>query len=421
VQFDDLDLAWDDADRQPRHRHRRANKRDEARQTRSRRERGSGRGGSGKNGSGKGRGARTAIALVLSLLVLGGLGGGIWYGAGRIQAFFNAPDYATGGSGEVIIEVRDGQSATDIGETLAGKDVVKSSKAFANAAEKDTRSRGLAPGTYRLRLKMRASDALSLLLDPASRLTNGVTLAEGKIAREMFTILSEKTGIPFAEFETAAKDPVALGIPESWFARDDGKPVTRSVEGFLFPATYEIPENPTAAALLKMMVAKFNEIATKLDFVNRARSQGKISPYEALITASITEVEAPYAKDRAKVARVIYNRLYGENFPSHELEMDSAVNYWLKSQGQDSKHSNQLDDSELHNKDNPYNTHDVAGLPPGPISNPGEGSMIAALEPDSDKEILFFVTIDKEGNTAFARTNAEHEANIATAKKNGAM
>lgn len=416
MQFDELDLAWDDADRPLRHRHRRATKRTEARQVRSRRGRDA---GDGKGG--KGRGGKTAVALVLSLLVVGGLGGGIWYGAGKIQGFFSAPDYATGGSGEAIIEIHEGQSATEIGESLADKDVVKSAKAFANASEEDTRSRGIAPGTYRLRLKMRARDALSLLLDPTSRITNGVTLAEGKIAREMFTILSEKTGIPLAEFEAAAKDPVALGVPEFWFSRTDGKPVTRSVEGFLFPATYEIPKNPTAQALLKMMVAKFNEVATKLDFVNRAQSQRQISPYEVLITASITEVEAPYAKDRAKVARVIYNRLYGDNFPSRELEMDSAVNYWLKSQGKDSKHSNQLDDQELHNKDNPYNTHDVAGLPPGPISNPGEGSLIAALEPDSDKEILFFVTIDKEGNTAFAKTNAEHEANIATARKNGAM
>ncbi len=407
MQIDDLDLAWDDGDGQRPRRHRRSTRRAEQRQV-QREQRGRGRG-------------RSILALVLSMVIVGALGGGAWYGVGKVRDFFTVPDYTSAGSGEVNVEVHKGDSTSDIAATLAAKDVVKSPKAFINAAEKDPRSLGIAPGIYQMRLKMRGVDALRLILDPKSRVTNTVTVVEGAIARDIFAMLSQKTGIPVAEFEAAAKDPVALGVPEFWFTRDDGKPVNKSIEGFLFPATYELHPNATAKEILTTMVSQFLTITQKLDFVNRVQTERHISPYEVLITASIAQVEAPLAADMSKVARVIYNRLYGDNFPTRRLELDSVVNYWLKSQGKDPKVSQDLLQQELHNPNNPYNTHDVPGFPPGPISSPGEVALTAAMSPDPDTGILFFVTIDKEGHTAFSRTFAEHERNIAIARENGAL
>lgn len=361
------------------------------------------------------------MALFLSLALVAAIGGGAWYGLDRIKGFFVTPDYTTAGSGSVEVQVVPGQTAADIGQTLEASDVVKSAKAFVEAAKKDDRSRGIAPGFYQLRLKMRAADALELLLDPAARISNKVTVPEGKITKDIYKLLSEKTGIPEAEFETAAQDPIGLGVPESWFTRDDGKESARSAEGFLFPATYELPRDGTAKTILAAMVTKFLAVVEKLDFVNRVRNERHIEPYEALIGASIAQVEAPLADDMAKVTRVLYNRLYGPSFPTHRLELDSTVNYWLKAQGKDPKASQDLRLSEMHNPDNPYNTYDVAGWPVGPISNPGEDALGAAMAPDGDTKILFFVTIDKEGHTAFSNTFAEHEQNIVIARQNGAL
>ena len=405
MQTDDLDLGWDSET--PRRRHRRSARRAETRKA-----------------EGRGRGGRSLVALLVSFVIIGALAAGGWYGVDRIRSFFETPDYAGGGSGAVEVEITKGETAAAIAATLAEKDVVKSADAFIEAAKKDPRSRSLAPGTYQMRLKMRAADALALLLDPAARVTNSITIPEGKVAREIYVMLAQKTGIPQAQFEAAGNDPVALGVPAAWFVRDDGKTVAKGAEGFLFPATYELPKNGTAQSILAMMVKKFLAVTDKMNFVARAQAERHIAPYEVLVGASIAQVEAPLAVDMSKVVRVLYNRLYASNATFHRLELDSTVNYWFKAQGKDPKASQELTRAEMHNTANPYNTYDVAGWPAGPISNPGEDAITAALVPYSQPDgakWLYFVTIDKKGNTAFANTFAEHNQNCVTARKNGAL
>ncbi|MBN1173455.1 MAG: endolytic transglycosylase MltG [Micromonosporaceae bacterium] len=397
---EDWQLDWDD-EPAPR-RHRRGQRATEQRRPR------------------KSKKGRTIVALILSLTIIGGLGGAAWYGLDRIQEFFVTPDYTTAGTGSVEVEIVTGQTAADIGQTLYDQGVVKSVKAFTEAAKKDQRSLTIAPGFYQLRLKMRGEDALALLLDPNSRVVNKVTIPEGLMTLEIYALLSEKTSIPVADFKAAAKDPAALGIPDYWFTRDDKKESGKSVEGFLFPATYELPRNGTAKSILSMMVKKFLAVAEKLDFVDQAQNERNITPYEVLIAASIAQIETPLAADMAKATRVLYNRLYGPNFPTRRLEIDSAVNYSLKLQGKDAKASQELKYSEMHNKNNPY-SYENTGWPPTPISNPGETALKAAINPDSDTAILYWVTIDKAGNTAFSKTFAEHEKNCAKARQNGAL
>lgn len=403
MQTDDLDLDWDSDT--VRHKHRRSTRRAEQRRVRN----------------GKGRGGRTFLALFFSLVIVGMFAGGAWYGIDKIRVFLEVPDYTTAGSGSVEIEITDGESLSSIGVTLEKADVVKSAKAFTEASKKDVRSRKVTPGFYQLKQKMRATDALALLLDPASRITNEVTIPEGMITKEIYGMLAKKSGIPEAEFAEAAKDPVALGVPAFWFTRDDGKSAVKGIEGFLFPAKYDLPKNSTAKTILAAMVTKFLNVAEKLDFVKRVQAERGIAPYEVLIAASIAQVEAPLATDMAKVCRVLYNRLYGTVFYPHYLGIDSSVNYWFKVQGKDPKASQDLTRAEMHNLNNPYNTYDVAGWPIGPISNPGEEALRAAMLPDADTSILYWVTIDKKGNTAFSKTITEHDRNCELARKNGAL
>jgi UPF0755 protein len=190
------------------------------------------------------------------------------------------------------------------------------------------------------------------------------------------------------------------------------------LEGFLFPATYEFPPNITAEGALKIMVQKFLSVAGSLKFVDKVQNDRHISPYEALITASIVEAEVNKPDDMGKTARAIYNRAYAGLGDTRLLQVDAAINYWLKLQGKDPKSSNDLLRSELNNPNNPYNTHKRPGLTPTPIGNPGEIALRAAMDPPAGNWI-FWVTVDSQGTTLFASSLAEHESNIQIGCRNG--
>ena len=365
---------------------------------------------------GRGRRGRSFLALGISLIIIAGLAFGAYVGFSKLQGFFIAPDYNSGGSGEeVTVQVASGQSATDIGNTLYAKGVVKSSKAFVEAVKANPQGANIQPGSYKLPLKMRARDALAKMLDGSARQVSKVTIPEGITRFEIFNLLSKATGIPAANFDNAAKNPVALGVPESWFVRKDGQQALRNIEGFLFPATYEFDPEVTAEKMLSAMVAKFLKVADSVGFIAAAESKG-LSPNEALVTASLLEQEAGVHEDMPKVARVVYNRLNSK--PPMPLQFDSTANYWLAVQGHPKKRSEGLTKDELDDPKNPYNTVSKLGLVPAPIGNPGEIALKSAVNP-AQGTWLYFVLIDNQGHSAFASTLAEHENNLELAFKNG--
>ncbi|MEV4200075.1 endolytic transglycosylase MltG [Micromonospora globbae] len=395
--IDDLDLGFDEADRGEKGRHRRSYVRK-------------------RNGKGGGRG-RTVLALLLALVLLGGIGGGAFYGFDRIQNYFVTPDYEGAGTVEVTVEIKQGALIADMADTLYAAGVVKSAKAFVEAAADNSRSRNIQPGTYKLRKQMSGAHAVNALLDLKNRIVNGVTIPEGRTAKNVYKLLSEKTKIPVKEFETAAKDPIGLGVPDWWFKRSDGKKVKPSIEGFLYPDTYEIPPKATAESILKLMVENFLTVTGQMEFADRVQKErGGITPYEALVVASLAQAEAGNKDDLGKVARVAYNRVYGE-FPCGCLEMDVTVNYYLELIGKPTKASKDMTDAELDDPKNPYNRK-LRGLPPTPINNPGKEAMAGAMDPPPGKW-LFFVAIDKEGHSAFAETYEQHQRNEAKAREAG--
>jgi UPF0755 protein len=397
--MDELDLGFEEYPERGRHRHRRSAPK---RPPKKRRRRG-----------------RTFFALLFTLLLLGGLGAGVWYGFDKLENFFDAPDYAGAGAGEVTVQVKHGDTATDIANTLVTKDVVKSARAFVEAADAEPRSKNIQPGFYKLRQQMKASAAVTMLLDLKNKIVTKVTIPEGRSAKQTYDLLAKATTIPAADFANAAKDPVKLGVPAAWFTRTDKKPVNKSIEGFLFPQTYEFDPGVTAEDILRQMVNQFLQVAEEINFMSTVQSTLNISPYEALIVASLAEAEAGVPEDLPKVARVAYNRLY-KNFPCHCLQMDVTVNYWFELNGKPTKSSGQMTDADLHNPNNPWNTHDKAGLPPSPINNPGRAGLEGAMSPPGD-EWYYFVAIDKQGHSAFAKTLSEHERNLEIARRNGVL
>ncbi|NJC13322.1 UPF0755 protein [Micromonospora profundi] len=394
--IDDLDLGFDEPERGEKGRHRRGFRKR-------------------KGGSGGGRG-KTFLALLMALVLLGTIGGGAFYGFDRIQNYFVTPDYDGAGAGEVTVEIKNGALLADMADALVAADVVKSRKAFVEAAEANSRSKNIQPGTYKLRKQMSGESAVTAMLDLKNKIVNGLTIPEGRTAKNIYKLLSEKTKIPVKEFEAAAKDPEALGVPDWWFTRDDGKKVVKSVEGFLFPDTYEIPPKATAESILKLMVDNFLSVTGEMKFADRVQKERKVSPYEALIVASLAQAEAGNKDDLGKVARVAYNRVYGE-FPCNCLEMDVTVNYYLESVGRATKSSKQMTAAELDDPKNPYNRK-LRGMIPTPINNPGKEALEGAMDTPVGKW-LYFVAIDKQGHSAFAETYPEHQRNEAKAREAG--
>ncbi|GIH17347.1 endolytic transglycosylase MltG [Rugosimonospora africana] len=400
--IDDLDLSFDEDYDRGRHRRRRR----------------------GSGGSPKRRG-KTFAALFLTLVLLGGLGGAGWYGFGKVQDYFAVKDYSGPGTGSVTVQVAAGDGGTDIGNKLVTVDVVRSAKAFINAYDANPKSKSVEPGFYKLRKQMKASLAVDALLarDKDNKLINKVsttvTIPEGLISLQVFNTLSKATHIPVDDFKKAAANPAALGIPDYWLKREDGKPMPKpfSIEGFLYPSTYEFDPGTDATTILKTMVGNFLTVVGQLKFPENVQQKFGVSPYEALIAASLAQAEAPKATDMAGVARVLYNRGY-KDWPNHRLQLDSTVNYWLRVTGKEALDSGSLTASMLQDTGNPYNTYVISGLPPGPIDNPGEDALKAAINaPPSNN--YYFLTIDKAGNTAFATTYDQFCADTRQAKANG--
>ena len=330
---------------------------------------------------------RRPVAVVFSLLVLAGLVVGIFFGGQKLLNLIDpsSQDFTGQGSGEIEIRVREGDTLSDIARTLVDAGVIASIGPFIDAAEAHPDATGIQPGVYSLRQEMSGQAALDLMLDPVARLVSRVTVPEGLTADATLVRLSESTGIPVADFEAAAADPAALGLP-AW--------TNGSVEGFLFPATYDFEPDTPAADILSTMVARAQQAFTDLQ-IPADRLQ------VVLTSASIVQAEAASAEDMAKVARVIENRI-AIQMP---LQFDTTVNYANGKSGITTTAEDRANPS-------PYNTYLHAGLPPGPISNPGEQALQAVLAP-ADGDWLFFVVVDPDtGETRFAATAEEHQANV---------
>ena len=407
--IDELDLAFDDHDR-GRSRHRRSAER-----------RPTGKAPTGKGKKKKKKRGKSGLALLLTLLLLGGLAGGVYVAYDKISGFFLTQDYEGAGNGETVtIEIKQGEFIADMANTLVRAGVIKSAAAFIEAAEANPKATGIQPGFYKVSKEMSGASAVTALLDLKNRIVKGITIPEHLITIQIYDKLSKELDIPVADFVKAAKDPIALGVPEWWFKRNDGKKASIGLEGFLFPSTYEFPPKPTAEVVLKTMVSEFLSVTGKMQFAETVQAKlGGVSPYEALIVASIAQAESLDNKDLGPVARVMFNRVY-KDFPCSCLQIDSAVNYSLRIRGKIPKDSSQILASEQHNMNDPYNTFDApkySGLPFGPIGNPSEAALRGAMDPPKN-DYFYFMTTDSKGTMGYAKDWAGHCRNYATAVKN---
>lgn len=340
----------------------------------------------------RGRKRRSVPGCIAVLIALAVIVGGFYFvvswGIDTVRdQFESAPDYPGPGHGKVVFEVEQGDTVAEMGRNLKAAGVVESVDAFTNAAVANPDSNQIQFGFYQLQKEMAADDVVAILVDPANQVKNTVTIPEGLTVDSIVTILAEKTKYDAKDFEKVLSKPDQLGLPD--YA--EGNP-----EGYLFPATYDFGPKDDPQAMLTTMVNRWEQAASDADLEAAAAELG-YTPHEMMTIASLVQAEGR-GDDMPKIARVIYNRLEIEPNPTAGyLEIDATVNYAL---GKPT--IARLTTDEIASvADSPYNTYEQPGLPPGPITAPGDAAIQAATHP-ADGPWFFYVTVDLEtGETKF--------------------
>jgi UPF0755 protein len=344
---------------------------------------------------------RRGITLVVCLALLAGLLRLVSIGRDQLVDNFSPNrDWKTPGAGVAIVEVAQKATLKQVGAALVKAKVVRTSGAFQKAFAKQTTLTKVEPGYYQLKLHMSAASAVALLLTPSAKLPTKVTIPEGTPLTKVLSLIAKGTSLQPDALTQATATPAALDLP-TW-----ATPTT--VEGFLYPATYQFDPRADAVAAMQQMVAKFDDEAYSLDLQD-SKTLVHHTPYEVLTIASIIEKEALKRTDYPKVARVLYNRLAQHM----KLQVDSTLNYVLpERKGHLSKTDLQIA--------SPYNTYLHKGLPPTPIDSPGSEALKAALAP-AEGNWTFFITLDKQGTMDFTNNYVQFQNDKKTARANGVI
>ena len=342
----------------------------------------------------KRRGLPGCLAVLVALAVLaGGLYFGVTRGIDAIQSrFFGAAeDFDGPGRGKVTFEVASGDTATIMCRNMKKQKVVASVDACIAAANANPDTSRIQAGSYLLKKEMSSEDAVAVLVDPSNLQgpEDTVTVPEGLRLEDIVEVLADGTEFSAEQYQQVLDQPGALELPG--YAEGNA-------EGYLFPATYEIKKGDKPVDILGAMVDRWRQAAEEADLEGAAAELG-YTPAELMVVASLVEAEGR-GSDAPKIARVIYNRLEGEE-TNGLLQIDATVNYAA---------DNELgavpttEDLEI---DSPYNTYQVPGLPPTPIEAPGDAAIEAAANP-AEGGWYYYVTVNlRTGETKFAETYDE--------------
>lgn len=384
------------------------------------------RGRNNTKGRARKRRRRRGLGMFIVLALLAGLGAGAWFGLQQMRGFGEVPDYPGTGEVEVIAQVVDGASTAEIGAELARLDVVASGKAFVLASQNNAQIRSVQPGYYRMRTKMSGASAVTLLLEPASRVgrleirggmqLDDVRLPDGKVVAGILSLISTATAgqlngaptqVPVDQLRQAIEttDPAALGVPDWAIAGVLAAEPRRRLEGLILPGNYDVKPGAPAVEVLKALVSASALRLQAAAIADKAKGTG-LPPYQVLIIASLVEREG-ITPDFGKVSRVIYNRLAD----GQRLQLDSTVNYPL-----DQQEVRTSDDDRL--RPGPYNTYRNTGLTPTPIGAPSDKAIAAAVAPEPGAW-RYFVKCQTDGTSCFAETLDQHQANVADARARG--
>jgi len=335
----------------------------------------------------RGRGILAAIgrhpfrlfAVIAALFVL-------WFLGALFQPFHGD------GSGKVQVAIPKGSSVSEVGNLLSEEGVIDNSTLFQVRVTLAGKRSEIYSGNFTLAENMSYGAAIDALSVPPVKRTLSVTIPEG-YTRSQAAQLAEEAGIPGdytkATIKSKYLDPAEYG----------GKNA-KDLEGFLFPDTFELKPNAPVEDLVQLQLQDFRR---RIKGVNMKYAKSKnLTVFDVVTIASMVEDEAGVDSQRGLVASVIYNRLH-EGMP---LGIDATIRFAT------GNYTEPLTESELA-VDSPYNSRTNAGLPPGPISNPGLASIEAAAHPPKTGYLYYVTTPGACGKLTFAKTEAEFEAAVA--------
>ena len=307
----------------------------------------------------------------------------------RYQVYYSHGSYA----GNKIFKIAKGDGNAIVGQNLEKGELVSNSWYFYFYIRTHGLLNKLYPGDYLLSGNMTIPEIAAIVTNPQKTYAS-VTFIEGWTAKQMADELSAH-GFDGGAFLMLVNNPSAEIV--SRFASLSDKPAGATLEGYLFPDTYYFAKDATPEGILEKILSN-TDAKISGDIATAAKGQDR-SLFQILTMASIIEKEVKTDADRAVVAGIFWNRIAS----GQALQSDATLTYVLGDKN--SAHSG----ADLAT-DSPYNSYLYKGLPPGPISNPGLASIIAALHPQNT-DYNYFLTDPATGQTVFAKTFAEHVAN----------
>jgi UPF0755 protein len=320
-----------------------------------------------------------AIGAVVAIAIL-------WFLVSLFQPFKGE------GHGRVPVTIPKGSGVGDIADLLKRRGVISSSFFFELRATLSGKRGDLKPGSYALKRDMSFGAALDALTKgPGSNLVQA-TIPEGRSRRETAGLI-RPLGMRGDYMKATVRSP--LLDPRSY-----GGSGARDLEGFLFPSTYELKRGASVDTLVAKQLGAFKAQIRKIDM--RAARHVNLTVYDVVTIASLVEREAQVASERPLIARVIYNRLH-RHIP---LGIDATIRFATGNWTQP------LTQSQLHTS-SAYNTRTHAGLPPGPIGNPGLDSLRAAAHPGGGGILYYVVKPGTCGHHAFSTTYAQFQRDSA--------
>lgn len=341
---------------------------------------------------------RTVLILILLLVAAGG--GGAWY-------IWNGMQPVEPAGPAVTFTIEKGMGSAEIADLLEHNGIIRKSLFFKGYLKWSKEGSLFKAGTYTASPGDTYDDLITRLNQGDVVKTEMVnfTIPEGytaeQVAAKLATAWNQDAAVFLGLLNSGAglTEADVLGIPQDQKLR-------HRLEGYLFPETYELAKDSTPQEIVEAML---EQLTKKLDTIPDWRVKLKergISLHKLLTVASLVEREVVVDSERPLVAGIIYNRLK----EGQKLEIDATVQYLLDKQK-----------ARLYNKDlkvdSPYNTYKYAGLPPGPISNPGLASIQAALEPKASDYFYYVTKKDGTQGHLFAKTYKEHLANIEKSKQ----
>lgn len=378
------------------------------------------------------RSFRVALAVVIgSVLIVVGIVAYLLHGA------LAYPDHQHAGSGkEIEVEIKSGMSFPQVSKLLAQKHLIDRPTWFRLYAMWEGDTTNIKPGKYVIKDNLAPKEVLHIIVTGVKEITITVTLPEGKNMLEYFDLIAKACPKGMVETPEKACPHIATAAELEAVGRDKDflashAIVGDTVEGYLFPDTYEFRVGEKPRHVLDRLVERQQEVWHDIITKNpkdTAKLKDKMhwTDRDILTMASIVEKEAVAQSERPKIAKVFINRLTKPDFKPRRLETDPTIRYgclvpekkttaciaWNEPcakqglpPGCDRLHRAQLDDD-----DNAYNTYRHEGLPPGPIANPGRSSIEAVIMPDAN-DYLYFVAKSPTEH-AFSKTLEEHQKNV---------